>query len=216
MTTAAYVRVSSRSQSLAMQRDAIAKAADARGSSIEKWFEEKRSAAKLDRPVLTHVRELARAGEIRTLYLFRLDRLTRSGIRDTMAIVEELRTAGCRIITIADGFDLEGPAADVVISVMAWAAQMERLALGERIAAARARVEARGGSWGRPRGLEPSMVERIRERKKKGHSIRKIAIALKVPRSTVDEVVSGKGAYAPPRAKAKKKGARAPHPPPSE
>ena len=81
------------------------------------------------------------------MYVFRLDRLTRSGIRDTFELVEELRGHGIEIVSVADGFDLNGPAAEVVLAVMAWAAKMERLALGERVAAARERVEAAGGSW---------------------------------------------------------------------
>src|SRR5208283_4057232 len=94
----------------------------------------------------------ARAGGLRgrRLYLFRLDRLTRTGIADTLTTLEELRAAGVEVISVADGFDLSGPAAEIIVSVMAWAAKMERLALGERIAAARERVEAEGGSWGRP------------------------------------------------------------------
>jgi DNA invertase Pin-like site-specific DNA recombinase len=213
VAAAAYVRVSSRSQSHASQVEAIKLAAHARGDEIAIWLSEKASAGKLDRPVLAKVRELARLGEIRKLYVFRLDRLTRTGIRDTLTVLEELRGAGCKVLSLADGFDLEGPAADVVIAVLAWAAQMEKLALGERIAAARAQVEAKGGAWGRPKRLTPADVERIRQRAKKGHSIRKIAIALKVPRSTVDEVVSEKGAYGPPKPKAKKKGLRKTNPP---
>jgi DNA invertase Pin-like site-specific DNA recombinase len=213
---AAYVRVSSRSQNHATQVEAIKRAAEARGDEIAEWFSEKASATKMDRPALGMVREKARRGEISKLYVFRLDRLSRTGIRDTLTVLEELRAAGCKVLSIADGFDLEGPAADVVIAVIAWAAQIERAALGERIAAARARVERRGGSWGRPKALRPVDVERIRGRAKKGQSIRQIAIALKIPRSTVAEVVSGKGAYAPPKKTAAKKPKRKGKPPASE
>ena len=51
---------------------------------------------------------------------------------------------------MADGFSLDGPAAEVVLAVMAWAAKMERLAIAERISAARERIESEGGRWGRP------------------------------------------------------------------
>src|SRR6266571_4061417 len=192
MSIAAYVRVSSRSQNNATQREAIERAAKARGDEIETWFEEKRTAKPLDRPKLAELRALARAGEVQRLYVFRLDRLARSGIRDTLAVLDEFKIVGCRVVTIADGFDLEGPASDIVVAVLGWAAQMERLALGERIAAARIRVESKGGKWGRPRRTTPDQAQEILTRKKKGHSVRRIAIALKVPRSTVADVVSGK------------------------
>lgn len=57
-------------------------------------------------------------------------------------VVEELRAHGCQVVAVADGFDLEGPAAEVVLAVMAWAAKVERLSINERIASARDRLEA--------------------------------------------------------------------------
>src|SRR5215468_3997888 len=126
---AAYIRVSSRSQDTAMQRSAIERAATARGDSITKWFEEKRSGRTLARPELDRLRQAARGGQFRKLYVFRLDRLTRSGIRDTFEVIEELRAHGCEVVSVADGFSLEGPAAEVFLAVMAWAAKMERLAI---------------------------------------------------------------------------------------
>lgn len=187
---AAYVRVSSRSQDLASQQDAIRRAARARRHRVGRWFHEKQSGRSLQRPELGELRAAVRAGEVRTLYVFRLDRLTRSGIRDTLALLEELRGAGCELVTVADGFDLAGPAADVVIAVMAWAAQMERLALGERIAAARVRVEAAGGRWGRPRRVAAGTEAKVLELAAKGRSVRQIAVATKVPRTTVQRTLA--------------------------
>jgi DNA invertase Pin-like site-specific DNA recombinase len=129
---AAYVRVSSKSQDLGMQKSAIERAAAARGDTVRVWYAEKKSARVLARPQLDAVRSDARAGAIRRLYVFRLDRLTRSGIRDTFELVEELRSSGVEIVTIADGFTLDGPAAEVILAVMSWAAKMERVAIGER------------------------------------------------------------------------------------
>jgi DNA invertase Pin-like site-specific DNA recombinase len=199
MTASAYIRVSSRAQDHGMQRAAIERAAEARGDAIEDvaWYAEKRSAKTTARPELDRLRQDARAGRIRRLYLFRLDRLTRSGIRDTLEIVDELRRAGVELVTISDGFDLSGPAAEVVLAVMAWASQMERLAINERISAARERVEAAGGRWGRPRRMDPQLVDRAAAMHRAGRSIRQISAALKVPRSTLAGALadraSGKG-----------------------
>jgi DNA invertase Pin-like site-specific DNA recombinase len=62
-------------------------------------------------------------------------------------VIEERRGHNCELVTVADGFDLSGPAAEVVLAVMAWAAKMERLAINERIAAARVHLEQEGRSW---------------------------------------------------------------------
>jgi len=203
VNAAAYVRVSSRSQDNATQREAISRAATARGDEIPgvHWYEEKRSARTLERPELAKIRECVRRGEVTRLYVFRLDRLTRSGIRDTLTLLDELRAGGCEVVTVADGFSLEGPARDVVVAVMAWAAEMERLALGERIAAARARVEAKGGTWGRPRAATAAQVRKVHELRSqltlrgKPMPIRDIAQRVKLPRSTVAVILSGKGVY---------------------
>ncbi len=92
---AAYCRVSSKAQSLATQRSAIERCAAARGDAVATWYAEKVSGARLARAELLRLREDVRAGAVRKLYLYRLDRLARSGIRDTFEVVEELRAHGC-------------------------------------------------------------------------------------------------------------------------
>lgn len=190
MTAHAYLRVSSRSQDHATQRSGILRVAGARGDEISTWYSEKRSGKTTVRPELQRLRADARAGLIRRLYVFRLDRLTRSGIRDTFELVEELQAHGVELVTVADGFDLQGPAAEVVLAVLAWASKMERLATNERIAEARARVEAEGGRWGRPRRMDAALVARATAMRAEGRSVRAIAIALKVPRATVGRALA--------------------------
>ena len=101
---------------------------------------------------------------MRRVYVYRLDRLTRSGIRDTFEVVEELRQVGAELVKVADGFTLEGPAADVILAVMAWAA---------------------GGTWGRPPSMGASQVERARALKEKGKSLRAIAATLGASKDAV-------------------------------
>jgi DNA invertase Pin-like site-specific DNA recombinase len=198
---AAYIRVSTRQQDFSSQKHAIERAARARGEKIDRFFEEKRSGAASSsqaRPVLTELLMAVRAGELSKVYVFRIDRLSRGGIRDTLAVVDQIKAGGCALATVADGFDLEGPAAAVVLAVMAWAAQQERAALGERISAARDRVEASGGRWGRPRRIDPGTLERARAMVKANPSLpmRRIAAALKIPRSTLARALAQKGHYA--------------------
>jgi DNA invertase Pin-like site-specific DNA recombinase len=164
----------------------------ARGDTISVWYAEKRSAKTLTRAELQRLRADACAGGFRKLYVFRLDRLTRSGIRDTFEVVEELRAHGVELVSVADGFDLNGPAAEVVLAVLSWAARMERLALGERISAARERIEAEGGRWGRPSRMDRPTRERASDMRAQGKSIREISRALKIPRATIGRALSQK------------------------
>jgi DNA invertase Pin-like site-specific DNA recombinase len=174
-----------------------------RGLRIDRWYEETESSAKT-RPVLSQLLKDLRGGAFVRVFVYRLDRLTRNGIRDTLKIVQEIQASGAALETVADSFRI-GPESELVLAVLAWAAQMERAAIAERIASARARIEAEGGSWGRPRRVADKTIERIKTMKKT-QSIRSIAVALKIPRATISDVLSEKGAYVSGRQKPKKLG----------
>jgi DNA invertase Pin-like site-specific DNA recombinase len=187
----AYIRVSSKSQNLSSQRDAIARAARARGVQIAEWYSE-RVSSQNERPELARLKCDARGGRLSKVYVFRLDRLSRGGICETVNLIHELRDHGCAVESIGDGFSFEGPAADVVLAVLAWAAEMERSAIRERIASARARVEASGGSWGRPRRMSEAELERAVAMRGKNYTVRSIAKRLALPTSTVFDALSEK------------------------
>lgn len=182
---AAYVRVSSRSQDAAYQRAAIERAASARGERVGRWFSDVASGRSMERPELARALEEIRGGCIRRLWVWRLDRLTRSGIVDTLTAIETMRAHGCECASVADGFALDGPAAPVVLAVLAWAAQMERQKIAENQAAARQRMASEGRSWGRPRLVTPELLARLRELRELGWTHRSIAKELKLSRSHV-------------------------------
>ncbi|MFY3742471.1 recombinase family protein [Anaeromyxobacter sp. Red801] len=189
---AAYIRVSGRAQDHASQRSALERASKARGDKIAFWYAEKKSARTLARPELQRLREDARRGLFRRLYVFRLDRLARSGVRDTFEIIEEMRASGVEVVSIADGFSLDGPAAEVILAVISWAAKMERLALLDRIEAARERLASEGRAWGRPTRVSPAEHRTIQTLAAAGRTVREIAVAVKIPRSTVARALSRK------------------------
>jgi DNA invertase Pin-like site-specific DNA recombinase len=56
-----------------------------------------------------------RAGLFRRFYVYSIDRLTRSGRRDTLDVVEELRCHGVDVISLSDGFSLDGSAAEITL-----------------------------------------------------------------------------------------------------
>lgn len=192
-TVAAYLRVSSKAQDYATQRDAIERAAAARGDTVATWVEEKRSAKTLARPGLDRLRADARSGLVRRLYVFKLDRLCRTGVADTFTVLGELRAHGVEVIAVADNLHLKPGADDITSEVFVFAlglaAKLERAAINDRISAARERVEREGGQWGRPRRLDTAGVERVRQLREQGRSLRQIAVALKVPLSTVGRAV---------------------------
>jgi DNA invertase Pin-like site-specific DNA recombinase len=190
MVNAAYLRASTTGQDLATQRDAIERAARARGVKIDRWFEEKRSGRTLQRPVLTQIRGAAGRGELGSLFVFRIDRLTRSGVADTFRLIEELRAHGCNVVSVADGMpETAGAWGDVVMAVLAAVAQIELSAIRERIAAARARVAASGGTWGRrPRLSKQERALLLADADR--YSVRQLAVKWKISRSTVQDALT--------------------------
>lgn len=181
---AAYVRVSSKAQDLATQRDAITRACEARGLSVDVWYAEQASTRK-ELPELRRLRKDAGGGRFSRVFVFRLDRLSRGTICEMLNLLQEFKGAGCQVVSVADGLPLDGPFGEFIVSAIALCAGMEREAIQNRVASARARVEAAGGSWGRPSVLDAAKRERITNMKRKGYSVRKVAKMVKAPTSTV-------------------------------
>ena len=132
---AAYIRVSSKGQDHAMQRSAI----ERKGAMIDAWYDEKRSAKTTQRAELQRLLADVRHGLIKEVWVFKLDRLCRSGVADTFAVVSELRKAGVTLHCVADGLVIkpgEDITSDVLLFAFGLAAQLERTAINDRIAAA--------------------------------------------------------------------------------
>lgn len=188
MQAVGYLRVSSKSQTIDMQKAAVERAAAARGDTITEWYSEKASAKTMKREALERLRADARGGHIKRLYVFRYDRLSRTGIRDLLNVLAEFKAYGVELIAVADLVDLGGPASEMILAALAFAAQLERQAIGERIAAARLRLEEAGRPWGRPeRQFDRAEARRLRS---EGMSIRRIAMTLKIAKSTVQDALA--------------------------
>lgn len=196
---AGYVRVSTSGQDDGMQRDAIEKAARARGDKLASWFSDTASGDKRKRPELGRLLEAVRAGDVRKVYVYRLDRLTRAGVRDMLAIFDQIRQHGATITSIADGFDVDGPFADVILAVFAACAQIELSTIRERLADARERARSNGTKWGRPRRMTDAELVQVEAYQAEGRSMRWIAAAMKIPRPTLQRSLARKSRAKPLR-----------------
>lgn len=197
MTTAtAYIRVSSRGQDFSMQRSAIVSAVP-KGAEVT-WYTEKLSAKTNDRPELLRLLANVRMGSISDLWVFKLDRLCRTGVSDTFKLVSELRAAKVTLHAVADGLvirpDREDIASECYVFALGLAARLERAAINDRIAGARAHMEANGRTWGRPSRVDQAILRQATKLKAAGKTVREIAVALKIPRSTIARALSRKDA----------------------
>src|SRR4029450_9243135 len=80
MKIAAYIRVSSYSQKTDSQRADIRRWLTAHGHDLDavQWFEDKETGATLQRPGLLALKEAIFAGTVKTVVVWKLDRLARS------------------------------------------------------------------------------------------------------------------------------------------
>lgn len=138
-----------------------------------------------------HRDELARLladaehGAFDVVLVFALDRFTREGVLKAFQYIEHLTAAGVEFRSATEEhFQTSGPAGELFLAVAAWMAKQERAQLSRRVQAGLDRARAAGKILGRPRAaLDLTKLDRLRS---EGRSIREIAAALKVSRSSVE------------------------------
>jgi DNA invertase Pin-like site-specific DNA recombinase len=185
---AAYARVSTPEQGIELQRASVERRASNDGVSEIAWYSEQRSGRSWVRPELERLLDAARRGLHTRVYVWRLDRFTRRGPHDTLNVVQTLRSSGVELVSVTEGFDFSGAIGELLVSMLGFAARLEMEAQMERHQAARQRFEAEGRVWGRPK-MPAEVVEKIRALRAEGRSIRSISMAVKVPRSSVFDVL---------------------------
>lgn len=144
MATFGYCRVSSESQNLARQIDAL----KAAGVEERYLFTEKVSGAKSSRPELDRMLSLLRSGD--TVVISSLDRLARS-TKQLLELAERFDSDGVALVSLHENLDTSTPQGKFIYTVMAAMAEMERSLTRERQREGIEAAKARGESGGRPR-----------------------------------------------------------------
>ena len=205
MSTAIYLRVSSKSQKVESQRHAIESYLRGYGITDPTWYEDTISTRKdlSERPGLTALQDAIFNGQVKTVILYRLDRLARS-IRDGINLLTDWINAGVRIVITTMQIDLSGALGQTVAALLLGLAQMEKETTHERQAAGIAAARARGQQWG-GRRLGSTVIDFTRaiELRRRGLSIAEIAQALGCSKSSLYAVLRDRGlvrAYNRPRA----------------
>lgn len=142
-----YARVSTSEQNLDLQIDALRRY----GVKEIDIHQEHVSTRNAKRPKLDHAISELREGDL--FVVWRLDRIARS-VRDLLARVDAIRSAGADLISLTEAIDLSTPSGKVMMTVIGAMAEFERDLISERTkAGVRAHV-ARGGSIGRKPTLD--------------------------------------------------------------
>jgi DNA invertase Pin-like site-specific DNA recombinase len=182
MNRAIYMRTSGTAQDPENQLPDLLKAS---GDALQ--YVDQRSGKNEDRPQFQKMMQDAKNGKFSELYIWALDRLSRGGIEATLKIVRELKERGVRVVSLKDAWlDTSHPCSDLVISVMAWAAEQERIRLSERMQAGRQRAKAAGVRLGRkPFSVDSLAAQQARSMRHHGSSYNDIAIRLGFSKSAI-------------------------------
>jgi DNA invertase Pin-like site-specific DNA recombinase len=146
-----YARVSSDGQTLDSQQSALSAA------GADKVFAEKISGAVTDRRQLAKAIAALAAGDV--LLVTRLDRLARS-TRDLLNILDTVADRGAKFRSLADTWaDTTTPHGELMITILAGLATLERHLIKARTDDGRKRAQARGIKFGRKRKLSQFQIE---------------------------------------------------------
>jgi DNA invertase Pin-like site-specific DNA recombinase len=145
---AVYVRVSTDRQQVENQVAEVLQLVAARGYDPV-IYEEIESAAKA-RPVLDKMLTDVRAGRLRAVAVWALDRLHRS-MTGAINTVLELDRLGAPVLSVREGWlDTSGPVRPLLVAIFGWVAEQERVRLIERTKAGLERARREGKRLGRP------------------------------------------------------------------
>lgn len=84
------------------------------------------------------------AGEVMTLVVWKLDRLSRRGIGQVGQVLDHFEKAGGRLVSVKDGLDTAHPQARMIIAVLSEFARAESVTMGVRVKSAKEAQRAAG------------------------------------------------------------------------
>jgi DNA invertase Pin-like site-specific DNA recombinase len=184
------LRVSRHDQDTALQDDETASFVNNRQwRLVETYKDHGISGAKDRRPSLDRMLADARRRKPFDLVLvYKADRLFRS-LRHMVTTLDELAALGVGFVSVTEPFDTSTPSGKLLLHIVSAMAEFERSLLIERVKSGVAAARRRGARLGRPKaGLD---MDRLRELRAQGLSVRKIAETLNVGSSTIQRHLGG-------------------------
>jgi DNA invertase Pin-like site-specific DNA recombinase len=189
---ACYCRVSSRRQKNDSQRAEIGRWLTnhrIRKSSV-RWYEDRESGTSLVRPAFEQMRRAIFDGEVDTVVVWKLDRISRRQ-HEGIGLLAEWCERGIRVVVVTQQIDLGGAVGRMVASVLFGLAEIELEYRRERQAAGIAVAKRRGVYHGRQKGTTKGKPARARQLRDQGLSVSEIAHALAVSDRTVFRYLAG-------------------------
>jgi len=182
----AYVRVSTIGQNAAGQRAEIERWLTGNGTDPAnvRWYVDRKTGDDLDRPAFQQLQAAVFAGEVGTIVVYKLDRLSRS-LREGINVLCEWCDRGLRVVSVTQQIDFNGTVGKMLAAVLLGIAEMEQETRRERQAAGITEAKKAGKYKGRKVGTTKARPERALKLRDQGLSAEEIAKSLGVSRNTV-------------------------------
>ena len=194
---AIMARVSSTQQTTQNQLLVLRELAESQDATVVLEFVENGiSGVKKDRDALNAMLTAAKARKFETLYVYSIDRLSRS-VKNLIETVETLNSLGITIVFKRENIDTQTAMGQFFLTVLGSLAQFEREIMIERINAGIARAKAEGKKMGRPTKLNDSLINAVTMLYDKGVSIRNISKTLGVGIGTCYKILAQKQSEMP-------------------
>lgn len=189
LRVAVYLRVSTDNQVHDSQEKELQEYCIRRGWTNVEWYRDTASGTKHDRQGLNDLMQNVRRGRVDTVLAYKLDRLGRS-LGHLAQIIAELQTHRVALVCPSQGIDTSNnnPAAHLQLNILAAVAQFEKELITERVNAGLAAAKARGVKMGRP-GTPDTRKQQVIELRQQGVTARQISEKLKMPYSSVTEIL---------------------------
>lgn len=183
-TVGIYIRVSSKDQKHDSQRDVIEKWLTANGITNVEWYTDVESGRKMSRPEFDRLQRDIFAGAIRTVIVFKVDRLARR-LRDGLNLLCDWSEKGVRFVSVTQQIDVSGVMGKMVAALLLGLAELEWEYRKERQESGIELAKKAGTYKGRKAGTTKKPPARYRELRAKGLTAPEIAAAMDVSVRTV-------------------------------
>ncbi len=184
MKTAIYGRISTtdKGQDIDTQLIPLKEYVKRRGWDIYNIYVDEMSGSKESRPSLNELMKDAHKKKFDVVLCFRFDRFARS-TKQLINALDTFNSLGIDFVSYQEAIDTTTPAGQMMFTMIAGFATFERQIIQERVKAGLIKAKAKGKRLGRPKSNVD--IEKIKELKAQGCSIRKIAATLQIPKSTI-------------------------------
>jgi DNA invertase Pin-like site-specific DNA recombinase len=178
---ACYCRVSTHRQKVDSQKADILRwlTGHTVAPAAIQWFEDVESGTTLKRPAFDRMQQGIFAGTIRTVVVWKLDRISRRQ-REGVNLLADWCERGVRVVVITQQLDLSGAVGRLVASVLFGLAEIEHEYRRERQAAGIAVAKRKGRYHGRAKGTTKAQPARARLLHERGFTAAEIGQALQI------------------------------------